>query len=270
MFTNKILNFEHGAILTRSMLHEIYKYPREILRLKYESYSNGIICGLDFFVEGGNLFLTAGIIKLDGEFYFLDKNINLSELAEQNNLEVDGEYFIWLKKFTVEKEPCLTENNFEVTFATKNLTPTLGNFIFTARDDFNFPELVEGDNPFENIFRRSAFNLFEVEFASKGGATFHPLLFRLVKDFLLVKENKTPLDYAILTQLQNAETISLQTIKSYIAEDGKNFSGGRKNLFESFCDSLIHSQFKVNYILNQQEIENARNKRFSPMGKLLR
>lgn len=270
MFTHKNLTFEHGEILTRAMLQEIYKYPREFLRLKYSGYSDGIICGVDFFSEGGEIFLSAGIMKIGGEFYFLAENVNLSDLAEKNNLEVDREYCICLKKSSQKNEPCLTENNFEIIFSKENLTPTLGNFIFTARDNFNFPALAEGENPFERIFRRSVFNLFDVKFAASGGATFHPMLLRVVKNFLCVKENKTPLDYAILTQLQNAETISLQTIKFYIAQEGKNLNfSSRKDLFKTFCDCLITSQFKVNYVLNQQETETANKRRFSPKGKLL-
>lgn len=271
MLTNKNLKFEHGEILTRSMLHEIYKYPREFLRLKYSNYSNGIICGLDFFIDGSNLILTAGVIKLDDEFYFLEKNLNISALAEKNNLAVDKEYFICLKKFSVQKEPCLTENNFEVIFGAENLPPILGSFIFTGKENFNLPKLIEGDNPFENIFRRSVFNLCDVEFSANGGSTFHPLLFRLVKEFLLIKENKTPLDYAILVQLQNSETISLQTIKSYIESENKKISSDRKILLETFCDCLVNAQFKLNYILSQLEnADNDNNKKFSSVGKLLR
>ena len=271
MFTNKNLKFANGTILTGAMLHEIYKYPREFFRLIYKDFSDGIICGLDYFMDEGNLFLSAGIMKLDGEFYFLEKNLNFSLLAEKNNLKTDQKYYICLNKISAVKEPCLTENNFEIILSQENNFPTLGQFVFTKIDDFNFPILIESENPFERIFDRNAFNVLEVNFAAKGGATFHPFLFRLVKDFLLKKKDKTPLDYSILTQLQNAETISLQTIKSYIAEEGAEFnSGDRKSLFKIFCDCLVNSKFKLNYSLKLQEDEGEKNKRkFSPLGKLL-
>ena len=88
MFTNTNLEFPHGAILTSAMLQEIYKYPREFFDLLYKNYGDGIICGLDYLIEDQNLFLTFGVIRRDGEFYFLAQNLNISEIAQKNNLEI--------------------------------------------------------------------------------------------------------------------------------------------------------------------------------------
>lgn len=262
MLTNKTLNFPHKAILTKELLQEIYKYPREFFRLIYNDYADGIICGLNYFVDGEkNLILSAGMILFDGEIYFLEENVNISELAEKNNL-VDGtDYFITPQKNSQKKSPCLTENKLILNFSEEEQTFSFGKFRFKSKNDFNLPTLSDSDEPFENIFRPSTFDLFAVPFADKGESTFHPQLFELVKKFLTAKENKTPLDYSILTHLQNHETISLQTLKYYIEEEtGEDTFENRQELFQSFCDCLLTSEFKIKTIqiegMQEEETKN--------------
>ena len=250
MFTNRNLNFPHKAILTSELLKEIYKYPREFLRLFYKDYADGIICGLNYFIDDEkNLILSSGVILANEEFYFLEKNLNISELAEKNNLSDGKDYFIFPQKESRKKSPCLTENELTLTFSEKKENFTLGQFRFKSSNNFNLPKLSEGEDVFEDIFRPSRMNLFDVPFSDKDEATFHPQLFALTKNFLLSKESKTPFDYSILTQLQNNDTISLQTVKAYIYEeiDEDNFED-RQEMFKSFCECLRSSEFKIRYV----------------------
>ncbi|MBR6012757.1 MAG: hypothetical protein IK062_03115 [Selenomonadaceae bacterium] len=261
MFTNKNLKFPHKAILTSELLQEIHKYPREFFRLLYKNYCDGIICGLNYFIdEEKNLILSAGIVLLDGAFYFLEDNLNISELAEKNNLVGGNDYFISLQKESQKKSPCMTENKFIVNFSEEEQNFTLGKFRFKSKDDFNLPILSDDeDNPFENLFRDSRLNLVEVQFSDKEFATFHPLIFEVVKNFLLSKKNKTPFDYSILTCLQNNEVISLQTVKSYIAEEtGEDTFENRRELLETFCQCLVSSEFKSQYSDSEEVTESPR------------
>lgn len=261
MFTSKELNFVHKSILTGTMLREIYKYPREFFRLLYQNFSDGIICGLDYFIDGGNLFLSAGVIRFDGDFYFLEKDLNISALAAKNNLASDNTYYICVEKNSRQEEPCLTEKNLAIIFTKENKLPVLGKFFFMGADNFNLPTLAFGKNiknPFEDIFKRAVLNLADVQFAAVGGATFHPLLFGLVKDFLDGKEYKTPFDFAVLAQIQSGGVISLPTIKSYIATVDKDFnfdSCTRADLFQTFCDDLVSSKFNPSYASPDENID---------------
>ena len=292
MFTNTALDFPHGAMLTSAMLREIYKYPRDFFALLYQGYGDGIICGLDYFISDKNLILTSGVIRFDGEFYFLAQDLNISALAEKNNLETDKEYDICLSRLSEKKETCLTENNLIVTFSkaesfyksesnsesTAKILPTLGHFCFSRLDPFVLPQLDKGVAPFKNIFTSSVLNLADVPFAErftenkKDGATFHPLLFRLVKEFLAGKKYKTPFDYAILTQLQNTGVISIQTVKSYIAnEGGKSNFTNRADLFKTFCKYIVESKFNPGVSRSKENVDNAGSKQptiYTGRGKL--
>lgn len=270
MFVRNELQFPHKAILTSAMLKEIYNYPREVSRLVFKEYGDGIICGLDYSIKNGDLTLSSGIFRLDGEIYLLQDNLNISELAEKNFLVNSTEYFMAFEKKSCDKEQCLTEKNLELIFTREKPACTLGSFVFLDRKDFFLPALTDGRNPFENIFRRSVLNLFEVPFAQKQGATFHPLLFRLVKNFLVRKKNKTPFDYAILIHLQNSETLSSQTLLEYIDSENKTCDiENREKFFETFLICLLESKFNVAIYKNDDENIKPAPRKVKPLGRLI-
>ena len=270
MFVRKELQFPHKAILTSTMLNEIYSYPRELSRLILSEYGNGIICGLDYSIKDGDLILSSGIFRLNGEIYLLRDNLNISELAEKNSLVNSTRYFITFEKKSCDKEPCLTEKNLELVFTKEKPACTLGSFVFLERKKFSLPTLTNENNPFENIFRRSVLNLLEVPFAEMQGATFHPLLFRLVKIFLSQKKNKTPFDYAILVHLLNNQTLSSQTLVEYIISENKTFNiRNREEFFKTFLLCLCQSKFNVAIYKNDMELNNSAPRKTKPIGKLI-
>ena len=270
MFVRKELQFPHKAILTSTMLNEIYSYPRELSRLILSEYGNGIICGLDYSIKDGDLILSSGIFRLNGEIYLLRDNLNISELAEKNSLVNSMRYFITFEKKSCAKEPCLTEKNLELVFTKEKPACTLGSFVFLERKKFSLPTLTNENNPFENIFRRSVLNLLEVPFAEMQGATFHPLLFRLVKIFLSQKKNKTPFDYAILVHLLNNQTLSSQTLVEYIISENKTFNiRNREEFFKTFLLCLCESKFNVAIYKNDMELNNSAPRKTKPIGKLI-
>lgn len=104
---------------------EIYKYPREFFRLFYKDYADGIICGLNYFFDGEkNLILSSGVILLDEKFYFLEKDLNISDLVKKNNLADGRDYYIFPQK----KSPCLTENKLILTFSEEKKILCSANF----------------------------------------------------------------------------------------------------------------------------------------------
>lgn len=263
MFVRKELTFPHKAVLTAAMLRELYDYPRELSRLMFNDFSDGIICGLDFSLKDGELILSSGLVRFGGEIFRLHDDLNLSALAEENFLVADKEYFISAEKSSRKKEPCLTEKNLALTFTEQSPPFSLGKFIFRGRRNFYLPELT--DEPFDEIFSRSKLNLFDVPFAAKNAPTFHPLLFRLVKKFLSRKKNRTPFDYALFVHLQNNDTLSIETLAEYISEVNETFdTTDREKFFENFWDCLRKSKFTVvpaELDTDREESSSARTKR---------
>ena len=72
MFFESYPKFERDIILKAEMLENIKQYPRDMFRLIYQDYADGIICGAQVLVEEGRtLVITPGIIKYQGVLYHL-------------------------------------------------------------------------------------------------------------------------------------------------------------------------------------------------------
>ncbi len=261
MLTKTEMRFPHKALLTAVMLEEMYEYPREIVRLNYRDQSDGIISGLEYVIRNGELILTEGLLKFEGEIYMLSSAVNISELAEKCGLMSSGIYDINLSRaMGIKRDVCLTEERLEIRFLDverENVGAggfTLGTIHYTGRDRFTLPALSDGENAFEHFFEPSRVDVTKVLVSARTQATFHPLIFRAVEKFLETKPDKTFMDCALLVTLQTVGSISVETLKAYVfAEGGSSKTNDRLKLLKEFFDCLMRSKLKMLRAENSRE-----------------
>lgn len=71
--------FENGRILKKEALEILRDYPREMLSILYEGYTDGVIRGLRIRVDQENhfLILSRGLVKLQNEVYPISQEIKI-------------------------------------------------------------------------------------------------------------------------------------------------------------------------------------------------
>ena len=77
---NRYPLFETGRILKKEALEVIRDYPKDLLSILYEGYTNGVIRGLRLSSDHENrsLIIGKGLVKLKGEVYQISKEIKVS------------------------------------------------------------------------------------------------------------------------------------------------------------------------------------------------
>ena len=77
---NRYPLFETGRILKKEALEVIRDYPKALLSILYEGYTNGVIRGLRLSSdhENRNLIIGRGLVKLKGEVYLINKEIKVA------------------------------------------------------------------------------------------------------------------------------------------------------------------------------------------------
>ena len=72
--------FEKGRILKKEALEIIRDYPRDLLSIIYDGYTNGVIRGLRLSSDHENkcIIIGKGIVKLKGEVYQIHKEIKVA------------------------------------------------------------------------------------------------------------------------------------------------------------------------------------------------
>ncbi len=73
MFKNIYPLFERKRVLKKEMLENIRDYPRDILRIFYQDYSDGILTGCGLEVRDGVLVIRPGIVYFKKIFYVLEE-----------------------------------------------------------------------------------------------------------------------------------------------------------------------------------------------------
>ena len=239
---NRTIEFKPRAILTHEMMEEIYDFPHRVLGLKYAEYGDGIIAGLNYVTKEDKIYLTKGIVKLDNEFYFLMEDVNLTEMTEtlKDNKLVKAYHFA-LKEREAEQEGGVNKKFLELEI-TEDVTGLIGLGSFFKELSLKLPDIskVEIKNLYEEFTRRSRFRLLEVPYSDRSGTTFHPYIFSGVKNALKIKKDKNFLDYMLIIEIENHGTVSLETLKIYIAESGMKLKAepSRAELFEEFTKAL--------------------------------
>ena len=244
MLSRNELHFERRSILTAAQLRAIEKFPREILRLKYIDFGNGIISGVNFINRDGEIFLTEGLVKIGNFFYYADE-INLSTLAK--NLFDGVKYIFALTEPTrTAAENVTTE---KISLEVKQFEKNCAEFEFgrfKAGLGINLPEL-DAEDLFKEFTASSRLNLLNVPYSVRGGTTFHPYIFRAVLKKLDVKENPSPADISLMIHLENFGVAAIPALKIYVKSNDVQWrDDSRENIFKSILDA-VQAEWKIKF-----------------------
>lgn len=82
MFEYKEPVFQKKRVLRAEMLEQLRDYPRNYLKLQYQGYSDGIVCGCRITWDSGQLEIAPGILYHAGYLYFMEEPYRMECLAE--------------------------------------------------------------------------------------------------------------------------------------------------------------------------------------------
>ena len=279
MLVKKEVSFLHGNILTKEMLNETYAYPRNFVELKYSDYSDGIITGLDFVENDGITYLTKGIVKFKGEYYFLLDDINLTsyflDMKKQQNWQ-STLYYLYLKRSEPIKAGSIVVQNLDLYVSEESKQDDL--FLlcrfFGTESNMRLPRLNGSgeQKPFKDLIDNNLYvNLIDTLYAMPKKATYHPFLFRAVTEYLEQKQDKSMYDYVILMQIQNMKVLSIDTMRTYIAAINHNEQekSDREGFFKFFTDCLQKKEEKKISLEDNEKNTMYRPRNNGPKGMLL-
>lgn len=91
MIINKIPVFEKGEIIDKEMLDLLRDNPLDLISLMYTGYSNGIIKGFSFSVEGEKIVIEKGLLKYSDRIFKMKEDYSMDIPPES------GSYLIKLR-----------------------------------------------------------------------------------------------------------------------------------------------------------------------------
>ena len=249
MLFHKQAEFASGSVLTKEMLELLETYPKKFLQLYFESYCEGVLCGLDYKIQEGDLWLTPGILWWQKKIWTSSTAINISAFLRKCHLEEGTlgivqwrpEQEITQKGVTVHRLSLDIQYNL-----TKESPLEVGRFLWRDHRSIKVPN--NWDELIESTERGYYFNICHAFQAFPGHATFVQLIFKYMKEVLRQKEGHTPLESAILVQLQNQGRVSLDTLYTYIGRNTAIGSCDNKLPLEELLQAVneqLHRKHKI-------------------------
>lgn len=227
MFNAIDLSFTKGEILTKVMLGELYDFPKAILGIQYHNYPDGIISGTQFIQDDDEIFIDKGIVKYSNHFYRLENRFNLSEFIA--NLDETCKADIRYKIILVPKEIPIDQRNGQIS---KELIPCVHRqsdnvdgipllYFKLFKGNIKIPNFDANDEEgIKNYFcSASSFSVVHIPYSGQTGTTFHPFIFEKLKEMLIVKSEKSNLDYIVLNEIIKNNIIELEFIEILVKEE---------------------------------------------------
>lgn len=232
----------------------MYDFPQEILGLQYLTFGDGIVSGLEFKEVNREIFLTEGIVKFKGEFYFSSAGeISLTKFFKENKPPMRGAIscFALCPSQNSQIDGGVKTEFLELKILLKKDLPPdilcLGSF-YDELSDIALPDKdISAENFWKEFTTFNRLQLLDVPYSCRGGSTFHPYIFCAMKNILKRKENKSPTELTLLLQIYQTGLITMEALKTCIESDGtKKFtpSATREEIFESLTQwlKLIHTK----------------------------
>ena len=220
MIKNSIVNFNRGNVLNQYMLEELQEFANRDLKIFYYGYSDGILQGLDFILKDKTLLcLTPGIVKFQGKYYHLDREM---EVLDTNNVK-NKNFYIYLVKAETREENNITIDSLEIKISDEQIESNAVFLGYCTRKDLsvkiNYKSLKDLVLPQIDIL-----NIVERRYAGKSGPTISPIILNLFAQKMKNSKLKSALENYIFFKGINKEIVEIDLLKEYLNYNGDSFT----------------------------------------------
>ena len=235
---NRYPLFETGRILKKEALEVIRDYPKDLLSILYEGYTNGVIRGLRLSSDHENrsLIIGKGLVKLKGEVYQISKEIKVSythtEQREYLKLKCSSE--------SVDKDWKVTKINAFLSTEEESADGEILLCDFLLKSGF-----VLRDSYLDFADMRSEYDtihLMNADYAGYEEKTFNIEVLKVyAKEYLNTKKCEDIDRTFCYTVLNSVEGISRAVIENYIAVKEGRVQGthlSNKDIYTGLLDIL--------------------------------
>ncbi len=211
MFQNIYPVFEAKRLLKKEMLENLRDYPRDLFRLQYQKYSDGILTGCD--IEGleAGLVIMPGILCYKQVPYFLDKPYPVSIKADGKLVYIKVHF--WDKAIGVGEEDFFSQVIVDEQEPDSEQELELGRFKlqFGARLRAEYVNFDDYETEFDTV------NRIHVPYAAYGRFSIWPEILKSYAAELMKHTVTNPWDYAFcLSCLQLKEAMPYEAVCAYL------------------------------------------------------
>lgn len=244
MLKKQEILFKSGKILNAKMLKTLEEFSLQYIEIFYNNYSDGIITGLDFISSYGKLYITPGILKEKGEYFFLNEMVEIFDFDE-----IGGKRYIYLTVDDEIENDNIKIKNISINILTEDYCYNgiyLGEFKHhqgnQIKTDYRSYEDLDSEGDYINTIKR--------KYAGEEQPTINPIILYL---FGMKKLSHIPQNYLesfIINNGLNKKIVNFNILQEYL---------GNYITIEDCYEQLknkINQQLTKKQIIIEEEVED--------------
>jgi len=234
---NRYPLFETGRILKKEALEILRDYPRDLLSILYEGYTNGVIRGLRLSSDHENkcIIIGRGIVKLKGEVYQIHKEIKVAYTNAEKR-----EYLKLKRKEVRDKDFIISEIEAFLSEEEENIDGEILLCDFLLKSGFilrdTYIDFADMRSEYDTI------HLMNADYAGYGEKSFNiDVLKAYAKEYLNTKKCEETDRIFCYMVINSMEGIERSIIENYIAVKEGKLKGAHlsnKEIYNGLLDIL--------------------------------
>lgn len=265
---------QSGMLLSKEILEQMNAQSR-LFQLQYTDYPDGILYGLEPFEKNGILYLSTGMLKYQGKYFFLESPMNLFDILDEFD-EKGKMGFTEYRGFAF--VPSEQENVHE------GISSDCLQLELCEKKDLNSDNIVIAEFQYHNSKRiwksknQSAVEKLEDQLNTEGyyysflhtmysmphENVFSPYIYQLMKECLSQKKHRSSADLMLLFTLCQNRLVSFEVLKEWFDfyKIQVNFSD-RKNIINNFLKALKKEAVEKSTMTKKTVQQNKPKKKFN-------
>ena len=242
---------ESGLLLSKEILEQM-AFQSHLFKLQYENYPDGIIYGFEYTEENEIPYLSQGLIKYKGKYYFSTQKINLNDVFDEfdNDEIIENTIHSSLAFFPCPKEIVnegIVSDCLQLKLCTANDKMLLEQnavilleFQYHIKKRILMPKITATEELNNQLYSKEYyFTFINVKYSMPNETTFSPYIFGLMKRCLSEKKNKSTADLMLLFMLCQNKILSLEVLKEWFSFYNKTMDlCDRKNIIRLFMETV--------------------------------
>ncbi len=243
------LKLESGLLLSREILEQMDSQSH-LFKLQYDSYPDGIIYGFEYIIENSKPYLSSGLIKFNGKYFFSEEKIDLNTFFDEfdSRKVIDNTMhsaIAFVSGNVINENEGIVSDSLELKLCDVNELKSvsallLAEFQYHSHKRISKPERTAEEELHAQLYSKEYYYTFlNVNYSMPYENTFSPYIFDLMKKCLSEKVNKTSADLGLLFMLCQNRVISLEVLKEWFNYNGMTVDfSDRKDIIKCFLKAV--------------------------------
>ena len=255
------IELKSGMLLSKEILEQM-NFQSRLFQVQYDSYPDGIIYGFELSEENEILWLSSGLIKWHGKYFFSTEKINVFKILDEFDTECTSDFTEHcILAFVPDGQEIINEGIVYDRLVLKLYNRKMLNFNDMVIAEFQYHyKKRKWDSAQISAYERLedqlnpkgySYTFLNVRYSMPDENVFSPCIYRMMKECLKEKKNLSDADRILLFTLYQDKLISFEVLREWFELHGLYTDmSDRKSVISDFLHCMLSEKSHADIALS--------------------